>query len=354
MRKTYGYFLSLLFLALSYCPGSTKHTPEQSYKKVLPPEKGVYFCAFPECGEEEDRISLSGLRRFEAMVGRKPTWIYFSQNWMNKILFPKKSVEIIRKYGSIPFIRLMSRSHWKSTHREPIFSLSKIADGYFDKELGAWAREAKSVNGPLMIEFGTEVNDKCFSWNGKWNGMSSGPEIFKKAFRHLVTLFNRKGAKNITWCFHVNSESDPKTNWNTMASYYPGDAFVDWIGVSIYGAQTTDDSSKPFQLQFSPVYKELCKISINKPLGIFEFGITENAKPISNKEWISQFFSSINDEKYPRIKAICVWHSKFKNEDGSVTNMRIDSSNAALEIFKHGVDSPKFKTQTNIIEISSK
>ena len=44
-------------------------------------------------------------------------------------------------------------------------------------------------------------------------------------------------ADNILWVFHVNYNDWPNESWNRFENYYPGDDYIDWLAVSIYGAQ---------------------------------------------------------------------------------------------------------------------
>jgi beta-mannanase len=90
------------------------------------------------------------------------------------------------------------------------------------------------------------VNGDWFPWNGRWNGagrtdgyanpdLPDGPERFRDAYRHIVDICRNKGGNNLTWFFHVDVGAWPKQPWNTrFANYYPGDAYVDWIGISDY------------------------------------------------------------------------------------------------------------------------
>lgn len=329
--------------------------------RVLPPESGIYFGAFPDLSDSEDQISKNKLNSFTTLAGKAPVWIYFSQNWWSGIRFPKKAVDVIINNGAIPFIRLINRSD-PDAHGKPEtkFGLAEIVSGVFDEDLRKWADEAKLVNSPLMLEFGPEVNDLWWSWNGQWNGGAAGVGLFKHAYRHIITLFREQGADNITWCYHVSAEGDPDPTipenvWNTMSAYYPGDDLIDWIGLTIYGAHypPPKEVCVTFKEQFDPAYNELRKISPSKPLAIFEFGTAEDSKPVSKTEWFTGFFNAIIAGEYPLIKAVAIWHSKF-NEDGAVINMRIDSNPETLKTFQQGIGKPIFTNKVNILKKTSK
>ena len=44
--------------------------------------------------------------------------------------------------------------------------------------------------------------------------------------------------------------------------------------------------------------------------------------------------------RYPRIKAAIYWHERWQNEDGTFSNLRINSSQAVLAAFNKGLASP--------------
>jgi len=332
----YSLFFFVIFTACS----SGNSVNQKSGKKIAAPESGIYVGAFPDMGSTEDSVTFARLKAFENLTGQKPVWVYFSNNWFGGIKFPLKEIQIINDFGSVPFIRLMPRSDFSDTKTDPVYSLQKIIDGKFDKNLKTWALGAKKYGEPLMVEFGTEVNGNWFPWSGANNG--NNPEKFKDAYIHIIELFRNQKVNNITWVFHVNYESAPNEDWNSMSAYYPGDDYIDWIGMSIYGVQKTGDDWINISDIFDDAYKNLSAVSKNKPLGIFEFGIIEHERKY---EWIKSFFDLLKSGKYDRIKGISYWHSRWDNEDGSVSNMRLDSSPDALKVYKEAVSEKMFQTK---------
>lgn len=298
-------------------------------KKLAPPEYGMYLGAFPDMGSTEDSVTLIRLKAFENLTGHKPVWVYFSNNWFGKIKFPEKEIKIIKDYGSIPFVRMMPRSNYVEYQKDDYYSLQNIIDGKFDLELKNWAARAKIFDSPLILEFGLEMNGDWFPWSGFHNGKN--PEKFKKAYIHIIDIFRNIGADKVTFIYHVNYGSAPEESWNNMAAYYPGDDYIDWIGMSIYGAQKPSDEWFDISEVFDKSYTEMAGISPNKPLAIIEFGVVENPK---KPRWIKNFFNLIESEKYNRIKAISYWHSIWENEDESISNIRIDSSPESLKAYK--------------------
>ncbi|MCF6241683.1 MAG: glycoside hydrolase family 26 protein [Bacteroidales bacterium] len=253
--------------------------------KLTADENGIYHAAFPDFGGTEDMVSRERILAFESLVKKNIVWAYFSNNWYTKIQFPKTEVELIRNAGKLPFIRLMPRSNFDEGGPDPNYTMQKIINGDFDTELIQWAKDAAASDIPLLAEFGTEMNGNWFPWNGQYNGgevadeygaldLPDGPERFRDAYRHIIDLCRQNGANNITWFFHVDAYGEPDAAWNNIQNYYPGDEYIDWLGVSIYGPQERDEDYQEFEEILDDIYPKLTALS-DKPVAILEFAITE-------------------------------------------------------------------------------
>ena len=180
---------------------------------------------------------------------------------------------------------MMPRTNFDEGGPDPNYTMQKIIDGDFDTELTQWAIDAKNTNTPLLVEFGTEVNGDWFPWNGKYNGadekisygdpnLYDGAERFRDAYRHVIDICNNQAANNITWFFHVDAYGNPDLDWNKIENYYPGDDYIDWLGVSIYGPQESNDDYQEFSEILNDIYPKLTALS-DKPIAVLEFAITE-------------------------------------------------------------------------------
>lgn len=256
--------------------------------KLVPISNKKYFASFPDFCGEEDCVSEKIINDYENLIEKEIAWAYFSNNWNNKIEFPYDEVLAILKTGKTPFIRMMPRSEFEERRIDPIWNLKDIISGKHDQALTQWFNEAKEINKNLLVEFGTEVNGFWFSWNGTYYGKGTkngygdntypdGAEIFIDAYRHIINLSRELGANNITWFFHFDVNNDPEEDWNDAKLYYPGDEFIDWLGVSIYGPFQRGDKYKDLNPNdlIEKAYKKFQDISKNKPYAILEFGVTE-------------------------------------------------------------------------------
>jgi len=323
---------------------------------LIPPTSGAYHSAFPDFGGTEDEVSADRIIDFENLVQKKIVWAYFSNNWLEGIEFPEASVRVIHDQGVIPFIRMMAWSSFERPLPDPAYTMQRIIDGDLDTDLHRWARSAKAVGIPLIVEFGTEVNGNWFPWNGQHNGgedtkgygdpsLPDGPERFRDAYRHIIDICRNEGATDITWVFHVNANSVPRESWNTMAAYYPGDGYIDWIGISVYGPQEPGEEWELFSEIMDTVYPELAAISNEKPLAVLEYGVVDDPDTGDKPSWIHDALQSVRSGRYARIKAMSYWHEGWENEDGTISNMRLDSSPEALAAYREEIASPFFMSE---------
>ena len=328
-----------------------------------PPEDKIYLAAFPDFGGWEDEVDCCRIAAYEGLAGRPIAWAYFSDNWVDGIRFPFEAVRAIHDAGRVPFIRLMPRPACDMDDCKPScmtpgqkpYPLETLLDEQRENELRCWADAARATAKPLLIEFGTEVNGCWFPWNSKWNGGATpskknsncfaSQELFKATYRRIVDIFDEQGADNVTWFFHVDCSGYPDEPWNDIFGYYPGDDYVDWIGISCYGADEPGATWRSLEDALTPLLKKLedpdSPISGDKPIALLEFAVTEGTGPDERKdEWISEAFDYLEQNK-ATFRAVSWWHETF-GPIGAESEFRIDSSNDALLAYRRAVASSDF------------
>ncbi len=303
----------------------------------------IYHAAFPDFGGSEDQVSVNRIMAFESMAQKPLTWAYFSNNWSEEkgIHFPSKDVKVINDFGRVPFIRLMARSNFDEGGPDPLLSIDVLLSGEKDEALRAWARTARDAKIPLLAEFGTEVNGDWFSWNAKWNGagekeygdpdLYDGMEKFRDLYRKIINICRDEGALNITWFFHVDAYSSPREDWNKMPGYYPGDDYIDWIGLSVYGPQRTDLGWWSFESLLDDNWDEISQISqAGKPLALLEWGVVEGEDGQKAK-WIEEAMATIlpGGAYENKFSAVSYWHENFDQ-----SRLRIDTDPKSLSAYQ--------------------
>ena len=325
--------------------------PEGSRTVVAPPAQGIYHGAMPSLLDDDARNgsrSAARVRSFERLAGRRLAWVYFSDNWFEGIRFPRQAVDAVRRTGAVPFIRLMPRSSWEEGAADPVYRLDRIARGRFDPDLRRWARAARATRVPMLVDFAPEMNGSWFPWSGRFNGgartdrwgdpkVPDGPETYRDAYRHIVSVFREEGAENVGFAFHVNVRSGPDRPWNAIERYYPGDAYVDWIGVSAYGSVFPGFDWEPLSRALDEVYPTLSALSPSKPIAVLETGVVEDPAKGDKGAWIRDAYAALRRGRYPRVKAAVWWHERWVNADERVSDVRIDSGEDATSAYRKAV-----------------
>ena len=359
--------LTIILLFLVGCgSGNQSHSlqTQTAETKLLPPaDNKIYFGAFPDFGGPEDNVTTQKIEDFEAVAGKKIAWAYFSQNWFNGIKYPKEHIHAIYDANSTPFVRLMPRSDETQGVAETKFALQKIIDGDFDAELKQWAKDAKEDNIPLLVDFAVEANGNWFGYSGIFNGADTmdgygdphypdGPERYRDAYRHIIDIFRQENVHHITWFYHFNYTSFPDEEWNQAKYYYPGDDYIDWVGFSLYGAQTLSEEwdGLEFSTQLEEYKSSYEELNTTKPVALLEFGVTDNHPDGNKSVWLKDAFQTILNNPYVKFSAISPWHENWENEDGTMSTLRLDSSPNVQQTFQNLIKNERFISSVKFFE----
>ena len=139
--------------------------------------------------------------------------------------------------------------------------------------------------------------------NGDWTSYHDDPQTYIAKFRLVHDVFAEEAPNvAIIWC--VNAL--PETNWD---AYYPGDNYVDWVGVNFYSVIHHDnDAARPAWLEHPTTMLDgiYAKYSTRKPIAICEYGSSHQENMDSDKDYsdvaaekISSLFAAL-PRKYPR------------------------------------------------------
>ncbi|HOE17706.1 MAG TPA: glycosyl hydrolase [Syntrophorhabdaceae bacterium] len=272
-------------------------------------------------------ITDDKLHAVEGETGIRPDIVVFFLQWpehggYDAAGFPRESLEAIWKRGVIPCIT------WEPMYyedgKEVMISYERLLKGEYDRYIRRFAEGAARWGKPVMIRFAHEMNIKRYHWGTGENEYGpKSPSLYKKMFRYIVDRFRKTGAGNVLWVFCPNAESvpntsyDPSASWNTLSQYYPGDRYVDVLGVDGYNWGTTQTKEKhgwdsrwrTFEEIFGPPSGELRSLAPSKPIIVFETATTAHG---GNKaEWIKE---AVNTAGRLGIEGI-VWFQSNKELD---------------------------------------
>jgi len=157
--------------------------------------------------------------------------------------FPVEQVRNIIELGSMPVI---TWEPWlndfktddipglRSADMRDKNGMRDVADGMYDSYIKQWATAAKKVDRMIFLRLGHEMND---FFRYPWGPQNNSPKDFIMAWRHVHDLFAKEGVNNIIWVWSPHPAYEFKT-------FYPGDAYVDYVGVGVLNYGTIAPWSK--------------------------------------------------------------------------------------------------------------
>jgi beta-mannanase len=285
---------------------------------------------------------MTAVAKFEEMTGKKISILNFSAPFANCSTspctfyqFPVNEMNSIRSHGSIPFYSWASQSI-PSSKEEPNFQLSDVIAGTYDSYIREFATAAKNWGHPFFLRFNWEMNGRWFPWSEGVNGNRSGE--FVTAWRHVHDIFTAVGATNVTWVWCPNI--DPENIFLSLASQYPGDAYVDWTGLDGYNWGTNPakpDRWRSFDELYKSTYEKIAgTIAPSKPLIIGEVASTEYGG--SKAAWITDMLAKV-PSSYPKIRGLLYFEKYDSNMDWP-----IETSTTATSAFAAGIQAPAYAT----------
>lgn len=160
-----------------------------------------------------------------------------------------------------------------------IADFRSIASGGWDATInGIFKSWADAGYTDLYLRPGWEMNGDWYAW-GVTNANAAD---FAAAFRRIADLAHKYTGAKITVVWNPNV-GDPGSEHVPFALYYPGDAYVDVVGIDIYGMPINSDSSPDDNASRSSDYTLRAAIDFarthGKPLGLPEVGGANSTFP---------------------------------------------------------------------------
>lgn len=211
-----------------------------------------------------------------------------------------------------------------------------VLRGEYDDYLKKYAKTISEFGHPVLFRLGNEMNGDWCTYSGFQTGKDT--LIFREFYRYVYNLFEEAGAnKNVIWIWNPNGKSMPPFQWNHPLMYYPGDEFVDIVGMTAYNTGTHYSDIGETWHSFFILYHEIYdnyRQWFGQPLMITEFA---SASEGGNKAvWISDMFRDIR--LFPKIKMAIWWNHCDYEADGSIARSYIiDESEKTLEAFYNGL-----------------
>ena len=234
---------------------SPRPTQPVSARSLISPATGKYL------GIEADGLpgSLTPLINLAAGLGQRPNLAGQYVAWGTP--FDASGALKAWQYGALYYMA------W-----EPFStSAQAIAAGASDSYIRRFAQAVKGFGQPVAISFGHEMNGVWYPW-----GSQATPAAdFVAAWRHIHNLFQAAGATNVIWVWNPNIINPlPQVQ---LRPYWPGNSYVDWVGITGYFGETGADS---FNSVFGPTIREARQFT-QKPFIIAETAVQSGPNAVT-------------------------------------------------------------------------
>lgn len=261
-------------------------------------------------------------------LGRMPAIVAWYQAWGDSNRqFDPSLLESVSNRGAMP---LITWEPWDPAAGvdQPSYHLGRIARGDFDAYIDSWATGLAAYGGPVYLRFAHEMNGTWYPWAVGTNGNTV--DDYVSAWRHVHDRFDAAGAENVRWVWSPLA-TGPEDGHLTQA--YPGDAYVDWVGLDGFNEGTTRPASiwRDFESIFGPAYTAIRALT-DRPIMIPEIASAEEGG--DKAAWVTDAFATQLPSYFPNIRAV-VWFNRDKEAD-----WRIDSSPASLAAFREVLANP--------------
>ena len=322
-------------IVLMACSVSRASAGDDSLGELLiPPAGKVLFGAFTTMDEAE---TLERFNEFGQAAGKHPAIHLIFRDWTvdDSSNFPKEFFRVSERLGAVPMI---SWEPWFDYGRAGYPLLKDIARGRYDGYIETFLRDAAEFDQPWFLRFAHEMEAGTYPWASAVDARQS-PSDYTAAFRHVASLARRIAPKTvIVW--------SPNSGSANALRYFPGAAWVDWVGASLYNFP--DAPQDPDHRDKLEGWVAMLR-QLDKPGMIAEMGCAEHYTITQERvdrrvpgtpalrSWmdltmadksvcLDRTFDLIEAE-YPEILAL-VWFDIDKDAD-----WRIDSSPASLPTF---------------------
>jgi mannan endo-1,4-beta-mannosidase len=285
-----------------------------------------------------------------AKVGVQPNVVGYFSGWDEA--FRANAVTRAWQAGRLPMMTWESRpiGAGNDSNVAPDYSLPKIIDGSFDAYLHQYAKDIVATGLPLAIRLDHEMNGVWYPWSetdgqGKSiNGNSQGQYV--QMWRHVHDIFQAEGANNLVmWVWSPNIVNNLPASHKVdgyLQSLYPGDAYVDWVGLSGYlRPPYKSDNDFSFDYTFKPSLDGLRSIT-SKPIMLSEIGASETDGHKS--AWITSFFDAMGKPENDDIIGFSWFNlavTSYVEGVRATNDWRIDSRSDSLSAFITGLTKPE-------------
>ena len=278
---------------------------------VLPPKNGTCYLSvgliYHEGSKDIGKDVGDQIDAFSTMVGKNHT-VYFdvwADMWDPKeIYWQLDTYRPLLEDGKLKALGLTIWPTVKANSYLDNYTVKQIANGSQDAFIIQQAKDVKSFGYPLFIRFGAEFNiyqGKAYEGQPQNTAyrFAENPTDFVNAWRHYVDVFRAQNVSNAIFMWNPNFADFGDHHYT---EYYPGDSYVDWVGIDLYQYTNTSDPAS----MIMGVYNEY---SDQKPIAIAEWGTDWPNLHISDSDrarFVGALFDAV--ASLPQVRLVDYWY----------------------------------------------
>lgn len=324
---------------------STPSTPTPAAPLVVPTKNQILSSASSGSRwwgmfTDQAPFNWGGYDAAELKSGQDTTLTGYFQGWDGN--FRPEGVQRTWAHGQLPIMTWESRplAAGNNEPTDPNFTSAVILSGKYDDYLRQYAKDVIATGLPLGIRLNHEMNGTWYPWSDGIN--TNQPGDYVKVWRHVHDIFEVEGAnKYVIWIWApniVNKLYKARASLAFTESQFPGDGYVDWIGLSGYSRPAySADYTPTFSFTYDKTLTQLRQVT-HKPILLAEVGASEigGYKPA----WVKDFFVGLNRPENSDIIGFTWFNlaiTTYVSGERVTNDWRIDSRGDSLANFKNGL-----------------
>ncbi len=207
-----------------------------------------------------------------------------------------------------------------------------LLDGKYDDKIKEYAEQIKKIENVVLFRLNNEMNGDWCSYCAWFT--QTDTSIYKEVWKYIHNKFKENEVNNILWVWNPNWGDFPAFKWNHYLNYFPGEEYVDIVGVTGYNTGTyyKHEKWRTFEEIYDPMMEEYREY-FDYRFMITEFGCSSFGG--NKSEWISDMMAKI--EKYNFDIAIWFSGTDYDGDGNPARIYTIDENKDVINSFKDGI-----------------
>jgi beta-mannanase len=221
-------------------------------------------------------------------------------HWGNENQFPAEMAAEARSHNQTLVIFWEAKDYNNDNLDDAHYSYQAILRGDWDTYIKSFGDSIRSSGQPVILIPFEEVNGDWSPWSITHNGNSASQH--KQTYQKIANMLHDIPNLKLGWT--ANNDSVPDTPDNSISNLYPGNAYVDIVGVDGFNF---DD---PWQTPSDVFDTSVATVStFGKPVILFSLASAEGPQKAA---WIGQLSAYLTS--HPAIKGF-VWFNENKEKN---------------------------------------